>query len=117
MGFQLPKLTTDIDCGPIGYPGLVLTCWLNVTFEDYEPPESPEPWDTMWYHGLGRIIECVTFPVEYTDDGEPLVMAMPDGRAVYDLMQSPGFDQQIITWALDQYGQHRQARLAVEVKN
>lgn len=117
MGFKLPKLTTEIDCGPIGYPGLVVECWLNVTFEDYEPPERPEPWESTWYHGLGRIVEGVTFPADYTDTGKPLTVTLDDAKAVYDLMQTEGFDQQIITWALDQYGKQRQERLQVAAKN
>jgi len=117
MGFQLPRLTTDIDCGPIGYPGLVVTCWLNVTYEEYAPPEKPEPWETLWYHGLGRILEQVTFPASFTDNGESMTVTLPDAKAVYDLMQTEGFDQQIITWVMEQYGRQRQERLQVAAKN
>ena len=117
MAFTLPKLTTEIDCGPIGYPGLVVECWLNVTYEEWEPPEKPEPWETTWYYGLGRILEAVTFPAEMVEGDKPFMVVLPDARAVYGLMQTEGFDQQIITWALDQYGKQRQARLQAEAKN
>jgi len=117
MGFKLPKLTSDIDCGPIGYPGLVVRCWLNVTYQDYQPPEQPEPWETIWYHGLGRIVESVTFPEAFTDSGDVYTVTLPDGHAVYDLMMSEGFDQQIILWAMDQYNTQRQERLQVAAKN
>ena len=43
MAFKLPKLLTEIDCGPIGYPGLVVTCWLNPTFEE----EPHYPWEDI----------------------------------------------------------------------
>jgi hypothetical protein len=117
MGFQLPRLTTEIDCGPIGYPGLVVTCWLNVTYEDYKPPEKAKEWETQWFYGLGRILEAVTFPATMTDSGEPLIVTLSDARAVYDLAQTEGFDQQIINWALEQYRLQRQARLEAEAKN
>jgi len=116
MGFILPKLTTDVDCTPIGYEGLVVTCWLNLTYED-DPALGSEPWETLFYYGLGRIVECVTFPAEYTDTGEALTIATPDARAVYNLMQSEGFDQQIILWAVNQYHEQRQERMQAEAKN
>ena len=117
MAFKLPKLTTEIDCGAIGYPGLAVECWLNVTYEEWQAPEAPKAWDTVYYYSLGRILEQVTFPAEFIDNDEPLTVELPDAHAVYDLMQSDGFDQSIIVWAVDQYTTQRQQRLEVEVKN
>lgn len=117
MAFKLPKLTTDIDCGPIGYPGLVVRCWLNVTYDDWEPPEKPEKWDTLYYYGLGRLLETVLIPGEYTESGEAETVELPGGKAVYDLEHTRGFDAVILTWAVEQLGRERQARYRAELKN
>jgi hypothetical protein len=117
MAFQLPKLTTDVDCGPIGYPGLEVTFWLNVTFEEWEPPENAKAWDTVFYHGMARAIERVTFPADMTDSGEAEVYDIPDGKALYDLMNAGGFDQTIIIWAQSEYQDQRRARLEASAKN
>jgi len=117
MAFKLPRLTTDIDCEPIGYPGLVVTCWLNVTAEEWEPPEKAEPWETQFYHALARVFERFTFPPEMTDGDEAEVYEIPDAKAFYDLMNAPGFDQAIVLWVQSVYQDQRQARLEAEQKN
>ena len=117
MAFKLPRLTTDVDCEPIGYPGLTVTFWMNVTAEDWEPPKDSKPWETMFYHGLGRIIERVTFPAEMVDGDEPEVWEIPDGKALYDLIKADGFDQAIVIWSQSQYQDQRQARLEASAKN
>ena len=117
MAFKLPKLETDVDCEPIGYPGLVVTFWLNVTPQDYEPPEDGEPWETAFYHALGRIVERVTFPASMTDTDEPEVWDIPDGQALYALLTHEAFDQTIILWAQSQYQEQRAARLEASAKN
>jgi hypothetical protein len=117
MAFKLPRLTTDVDCEPIGYPGLVVTFWLNVTTEEWEPPEDAKDWDTLFYHGLGRMIDRVTFPADMVDGDEPEVWEIADGKALYDLMAADGFDQAIIIWSQSQYQDQRQERLQAEVKN
>lgn len=117
MPFKLPKLTTDIDCEPIGYPGLVVTCWLNITQEDWEPPADAEPWETLFYHGLARVFERLTFPPEMTDSGEEEVYEIADARTLYDLLAEPTFDQSIVIWAQSIYQNQRAARLEAEQKN
>ena len=117
MAFKLPRLTTDVDCEPIGYQGLVVTFWLNVDPEEWEPPEDGEPWESMFYHGLGRVIESVTFPADMTDGDEPEVWEIPDGAALHELMNAAGFDQAIIIWSQSQYQDQRAERLQAEVKN
>ena len=116
--FKLPKLTTDIDCEPLGYPGLVVRCWLNPTYEPWEPPaQDAKPWERMYFHGLSRIIEAVTFPAGYTASGVAETIEIPDEKAIYDLMYTPGFEQAIVNWAVEQYNKERQARYQVELKN
>lgn len=117
MGFKLPKLTTEIDCEPLGYPGLIVTCWLNPTYLEWEPPEKPQKWDTEYYYGLSRLIETITIPAAFTDNGRAVVAEVKDARAMYELLRTEGFDQTIVTWAIDQYQQQRQERLRVAAKN
>lgn len=117
MGFKLPKLLTDIECEPIGYPGLVVKCWLNITYDVWKPPENGQEWETPYYYGLARMIESVTIPAEFTDTGKALVCTIDGPRAMYDLMATPGFDQTIIIWAIEQYQRQRQERLQAEIKN
>lgn len=115
--FNLPRLMTVIDCGPIGYPGLEVEFWLNPTRLDYEPPAEGEPWESSYWFALGRTIERVTVPAEMTESGKRTTIEIPDARAIYDLAEAPGFDWQIIVWAFEQYGKQRQERLKVELGN
>jgi hypothetical protein len=117
MGFKLPKLTTEIDCGPIGYPGLIVTCWLNPTYLDWEPPEKPQKWDTEYYYGMARIIETLTIPADFTDSGQQVVIQVKDAKTMFDVLRTEGFDQTIVTWAIGQYQEQRQERLRVAAKN
>lgn len=144
MPFKLPKLTTDIDCEPIGYPGLVVTCWLNVTPKEWEPPwgemqqfedaEEQEqerkrfeaernrilaerPWERLYYHGMARIFERFTFPPEMTESGEQEIYEIPDAETLHGLLVEPTFDQAIVTWAQSVYQNQRQERLEAALKN
>jgi len=126
MGFKLPELTTDVDCEPLGYPGLVFRFWLNATnpVEEWiapserEPPvQEPEPWDRLWYVGLARVLQCVIIPGAYTDSGEEEAIETPDAKAVYELERMPGFEQMTLHWAFNVLGEERQERLAAERKN
>lgn len=134
MAFKLPVLTDDLDCGPIEYPGLVVTLRLNPGYDDHEYAwESAgnekqqaderqrilraEPWLSEFYHTLARMVEDVAFPAGMTDSGEAEVVIIADGRALYDLMFTPGFDQNIIIWATGQYTERNQERLKAAAKN
>ena len=134
MAFKLPVLTYELDCEPIGYPGLVVSLCLNLCLDDYKYPWAgiedkekqakerrkildAEPWLSEFYYGLGRIVESVTFPEGMTDTGEAEVLQVPDAKTLYDLLNTPGFDQSIITWATSQYTKHSQDRLKAEAKN
>ena len=128
MGFKLPRLTTDVDCEPLGYPGLVFTFWLNPTQVDDDeawiapderdpPVEEPEPWDRLWYFGLGRVLLRVTIPKGLSDSGAEEVIEIPDAEAVYALEQMPGFDQSLLHWTFAKLGEERQERLQVAAKN
>lgn len=143
LALKLPRLTTAVDCEPIGYPGLKVHFWLNVTFDpdrvddeelverlraddpegtegkkDYEVLEGHrQPWERDYYYGLGRIVDRVEIPGEFTEDGEPVDVKLGNSRALYDLMRTPGFEQGIIVWASTKYYTLRQKRLEAEVKN
>jgi len=134
MAFKLPRLTTDVDCEPIDCPGLVVTFWLNVGYEEWNVPWAhiedatekekerkrileERPWETIFYHGLGRIIERITFPPSMTDGETAEVIDIPDGEALYNLMTTHDFDQALILWAQSIYQDQRAARMKVEAKN
>lgn len=140
MAFKLPKLTWDLDCGPLGYPGLVVTFLLNPELGEYKPPEQPwadlrsrgdagpvregikvqreaPPWEGEFYWSLARIIEAVRVPAEYTTGGREETIPIDSAQAVYELERAPGFDPQVLHWALRQYSAQRQERLRVERKN
>lgn len=135
--FRLPRLTAAVDCGPIGYPGLEIHFWLNVTYdpdrvpdEDWlkeakrtaeeagkkEIPERPI-WDRDYFYSFGRIIDRVVVPGEYTADGQDLDLEIGDGRALHELVSTPGFEQNLVNWAAGQYYNLRAERLRAESKN
>ena len=127
MGFKLPRLTTDVDCEPLGYPGLLFTFWLNPTPADLDewiapadrdpPVENPEPWDLPWLATVAGTFDRVTIPGAYTDSGEEEVIEIPDAKAVYDLVEMPGFEPRILNWALEALRVERTERFKVAVKN
>ena len=126
MGFKLPRLTTDVDCEPLGYPGLVFTFWLNATNPSEEwlspaerdpPVTEPEPWDLPWLHVVAGTFDRVTIPGAYTESGEEEVIEIPDAKAVYDLHGMPGFEQKLLNWALEVLRLERLERFQVEAKN
>jgi len=136
MAFKLPVLTDELDCEPIGYPGLVVSLRLNPGYEDHEFPWEgiedeakrdkerarvleAEPWLSEFYHTLARMVDLVVFPagMNDSDTGIPELWEIPDSKALYDLMFTPGFDQNIIIWTTGQYTERNQERLKAEVKN
>jgi len=127
MGFKLPRLTTDVDCEPLGYPGLVFTLWLNPTPADHKewiapadrdpPVENPEPWDLQWLSIIADVLDRVAIPGEYIDSGKEEIIEFPDAKAVYDLCETPGFEQRILNWALEVLRVERQERFSVARKN
>ena len=119
MALQLPRLKTSIDCAPLEYPGLVVEFWLNVTQpeREWEPPDEPEPWDTLWYHGLARMLERVIIPPAFTTDDNEIIIELPDAEAVWHLERMPGFDPVILPWAIREFQTVRAERLEGERKN
>jgi hypothetical protein len=114
---KLPVFEWELDCEPLGYPGLVVVMRLNPSAEEYEAPEKAQKWETPWYDTWGRIFLRVIVPAEYTDKGQELVIELPDGKAVYDLEHRPGFDAQILTWAMRRYTDEKVGRLEEALKN
>ena len=109
MGFKLPVLETDVDCEPLGYPGLVFTFWLNATNPEEEwlspaerdpPVTDPEPWDRLWYVSYARALTRITIPPDLSTSGKEEVLEIPDARAVFELERMPGFDRSTMHWAL-----------------
>ena len=116
MAIKLPKLTTDVDCEPLGYPGMVVTFWLNPSVDDYEPPEEGgEPWDTPFYHSIGRVMLSVFIPKG--EDAPAQTLKLGTAKALYDLERDPGGDSQLIMWVIQQYSNARDERLQAELGN
>lgn len=117
MGLLLPVLTRDVDCEPLGYPGIVLTLRLNVSEAEYQAQGEQQPWDRYGYFWVSRIVERVFVPAQYTDTGEDLAFELPDAKAAYDLMHQDDFDSNILTWAVEAWRQKRLEWLQADVKN
>ena len=119
MEFNLPKLTTDVDCAPLGYPGLVFTFWLNPTTleAEWEPPKEPEPWERLWYVAYARVLLSVTIPGAFAGSGEDKIIDPVDAKTVYELDHTPGFESSILLWVFNTWNEERQERYKVALKN
>lgn len=116
MGFQLPRLETEIDCAPLGYPGLIAVYWLNPVYK--EPQEDgPAPWDRAWYRSLGEMLIRLEVPGSMTDSGKPETIEVGGAKALWDLEHTPGFDYQIVTWSASRLASERAKRMEDSVKN
>jgi len=127
---RLPTLTTDVDCAPIGYPGLIVRFWLNPPLGDYAPPwagieddqkrakaQEREPWLSEWFHGMGRNVIAVLVPGAYTETGQDEEITVGSGRDYYDLERRDDFDPAILNWAALQFASERNERLRIARKN
>ena len=119
MAFKLPTLKTDVDCEPIGYPGLIFKFWLNPTRpkEEWEPPENPQPWQRSWYEAYARVCLKITIPAELTDSGEEEVTENVTAKTIYDMEQAVDFEAAVMNWAFGVWDRERTERLQVELKN
>ena len=116
-GIVLPRLTNTVDCGPIGYPGIVVEFWLNPPIHEDNASGADDPWETVFYRQMAYIIERVRISGDYTEDGEELVLEVQDAKALWDLEHRGDFDSQILTWTWGQHSRDRNERLQTERKN
>ena len=116
-GITLPRLETAVDCAPIGYPGIEVVFWLNPPFHEDEATGADDSWDTVWYRQMGRVIERVIVPGDYTEDGEASVLGVGGAQELWELERDDDFDPQILTWAFGVYAQERAERTRTERKN
>ena len=119
MAFKLPRLKTDVDCEPIGYPGLVFTFWLNPTRpkEEYEPPENPQPWQRNYYAAYARVCLRIAIPADLTDSGKDEIIEDVTAKTIYDMEQAVDFEPAILTWAFGVWDRERGERLTAALKN
>jgi hypothetical protein len=117
MTLKLPKLTWELDCEPLGYPGLVIEMVLNPPIVDFVRPEKAQPWETEYYVGLSRIIDEVLVPARYTSEGQAVTIVITGPEDVWVLEHDPGFDPQLLLWVMNRYTNQRQERLRAERKN
>lgn len=134
MAFKLPKLTTDIPCDEIGYPGLVVRFVLNPGYDPYafpwadiddkerrdkerEKAIAATPWLSEFWYNLGRIVAAVIFPPGMTSSGQEETVEIEGAEDLYSLMHAKGFEQNIVIWAAGQYRKQADARLRAELGN
>ena len=115
MGFNLPQYTGWVDV-PF-YAGMEMECWLNPVKDDWEPPENPEPWDNEYWYAYGRLFKRLRVPAGMTGDGEEQVIELGSAKAVYELTDTPGFDQGILPRVMAAWGEQREALLEAAQKN
>ena len=125
MGLRLPRLTREVDCEALGYPGIMLTFWLNLDDEEWQPPKVPEgkkanPWDRFAWWRMARAIDKIVVPAKYVEgsepDDEPTVYEIVDRQTAWELADSGGYSD-ILIWAVNAYNQCRNEWLASAVKN
>jgi len=117
MGFKWPRLLYELDCEPIGYPGVVVEVVLNPEPLEEDRTYSGVQGDSEWYHSQARFLERVVVPGEYRDDGENWEYEIPDAQALWALEREPGFDARILLWAVSQLAQLRYTARPDAVKN
>ena len=120
MPIKLPRLTWDLDCEPLGYPGVVFTFWLNppIGLVSDENPKGKEPWATAFHRNMSLLLDHVTIPAEYADgEDEDLIVVISDAKALWALQHDKGFDSQLVLWASARYQDQRIERLRTAAKN
>lgn len=118
MPIRLPRFTWEVDCKPLGYPGIIMVFWLNPPVDDTVDEEvTDQPWTSPFYQVMSRLTDRVIIPGEFMDSGKELIIEVDTARDAYDLDHRPDFDPQILTWTRRQYSAHRQERLKAELGN
>ncbi len=105
MGFKLPELLADVDLGPLGYPGIVVTCWVNITApaEEWKPPDKPKEWDRPFFVTYSRISRHIKVPGSYREDGADYEADLSTPQALYEFLEQSGWDQGLFQGALWSY--------------
>jgi len=112
---KLPRLTWELDCAPIGYPGLGLVFWLNPPLPAEETQANgKEPWNTDFYRTLGRILLEAHVPASMSDKGVEETVELGTAEAGWRLER---LEPQLPVWGLRQYSGQRQERLQAALKN
>lgn len=120
MGFTLPELLGDLDLEPIGYPGIVVTCWVNATLDmdSWEPPMLPDKWDKPYYQMMARLFRRIVVPGRYRGDGQDWTKELGTRQAIWELEQEPGWEPRLLfNRLLPLYGKKRDELAIAEQKN
>ena len=133
MKWNLPRLTWELDCEPLGCPGVKIVFWLNADIEMKNVPswskvegeekqrealKKAPAWDNWFYYQILHCVDWIVVPAQYLKDAEGETrVTFASAQEVWEFEHAPGFDPQILQWALKQYSAQRQARLQAEAKN
>ena len=123
MGFTLPPFEGQIDCAPLGYPGMAFDLLLNPPYAgEYEAPKQkkgqppPPEWTDGYWYGMGRLFLRVHIPEQYRNDDQEVV-ELGSGKAVYDLAHTKGFDPRVVPWVFGEFVNRRTELTEAAVKN
>jgi len=127
---NLRKLETSFDCADIGYPGIKVYYILNPDRLEYEEPKRPKAHEEFSVVALAHVLDRIEVPgvydpgdgtptIQYTDDGEDLVMRVDTPQDLVELveMSGDGFDWAIIGHTSRRYWAERREREGTARKN
>ena len=118
MGFKWPRLVHELDCGPIGLPGVVVEMCPNPEPLPGGMTFSGKDWDKATYHGQARFFWRVIIPAQYREDGEAWAYDIDQSaEKLWNLEQEAGFDSRIILWAMSEIARTRYQAISVAEKN
>jgi hypothetical protein len=133
MKWNLPRLTWELDCEPLGYPGLTVVFWLNIDIDTSNVPSwaniedeetrtkavrEADAWDAWPYFEALHAVESIRIPARYLHEAQgDQEVRFASAKEVWEFEHVPGFDPQILQWAMRQYRAQRQERLKVASKN
>ena len=119
---KFPETYHELDCEGIGYPGVLVTLWVN-------PPAGREPaplgakladvpkllgGQVEFYRESAAIVRAVELPEAY---GGPERIEIATAHDLYELERRPGFDPLIVAWALREWRLHRLDWMVAAAKN
>ncbi len=115
MEFILPKLTGWVKI--LCYPGMEIECWLNYNKETDDYPTGKAPWETAWYALLGDMFLRLKVPAQFNRTEQEEIIELGTAKAVYDLLQMPGFDKSLTQRILGYLASQREALIAESLGN
>lgn len=119
---QFPDVFYDLDCAGIGYPGVMVTMWVNPgTDHDLAPlgatvADLPKlmQGQVEFYRQSATIIKRLVLPEAF---GGPETIEIATAHDLYQLERRKGFDPLIVAWALREWRGSRLSWMEAAAKN